>query len=270
FDRYNIGGNISVPVPPPPPTKRDPDRRGNLYSFNATKFKSRTCVSVGDIYKDEKYFMHDICLSLNTHKKKEIHEQSKDNTLTVMDNKMTDPVSKEVRQVVQLLTYVTLCGIISLFGIGANIANIIVFVKQGFKDSINISLLGLAVADLGCVITMFYSSFGYNPVFASMDLPFELQAVTYVSGGYPHIYFNRITSCITVFITFERCLCIAMPLKVKQVITHSRTKAVNVSVFGIMVIVFCPFYFVNKLEWRYDLVKNRTILGITFSKDREI
>lgn len=61
-----------------------------------------------------------------------------------------------------------------------------------------------------------------------------------------------------------------MPLKVKNIITHSRTKALNISIFGVMILVFCPFYFVNKLEWRFDPVKNRTILGITFTKHREI
>ncbi|BFZ03208.1 hypothetical protein BsWGS_06247 [Bradybaena similaris] len=118
------------------------------------------------------------------------NEENQDDP-TSQHNQVVDPVSKEVREVVQLVTYVSLCGIISLFGIGANIANIVVFMKQGFKDSINISLLGLAVADLGCLLTMFYSSFGYNPAFGSLGLPFDIQDVTYVSGGYPHVYFNR-------------------------------------------------------------------------------
>lgn len=53
-----------------------------------------------------------------------------------------DPVSDKMRVVFQVANCVVICGVISLFGIGANVANIVVFVRQGFKDSVNISLLG--------------------------------------------------------------------------------------------------------------------------------
>lgn len=53
-----------------------------------------------------------------------------------------DPVSDKMRVVFQVVNCVVLCGVTSLFGIGANVVNIVVFVKQGFKDSVNISLLG--------------------------------------------------------------------------------------------------------------------------------
>lgn len=53
-----------------------------------------------------------------------------------------DPVSDELRMMFQVVNYVVLCGSISFFGIGANIINIAVFYRQGFKDGINISLFG--------------------------------------------------------------------------------------------------------------------------------
>jgi hypothetical protein len=58
------------------------------------------------------------------------------------NNIVFDPVSIEVRHVFELANFIILCNIISLFGIGSNVANICVFVRQGFKDSINISLMG--------------------------------------------------------------------------------------------------------------------------------
>lgn len=54
----------------------------------------------------------------------------------------SDPVTKEIRQMFLDVVFVGICGFVSVLGMGANIINISVFIKQGFKDSINISLLG--------------------------------------------------------------------------------------------------------------------------------
>ncbi|CAG5120665.1 unnamed protein product, partial [Candidula unifasciata] len=84
-----------------------------------------------------------------------------------------DPVSNELREIFQVVVFCLMSGITSLFGTGANIINITIFIRQGFKDSINVSLLGLAVADLGCVLTMFWMSLGFCPLFQHADLPVQ-------------------------------------------------------------------------------------------------
>ncbi|CAG5126085.1 unnamed protein product, partial [Candidula unifasciata] len=50
-------------------------------------------------------------------------------------------VSDEALLVVQWLVYAVVCQLIDIFGTVTNIINIICFVKQGFKDPVNISLL---------------------------------------------------------------------------------------------------------------------------------
>jgi hypothetical protein len=50
--------------------------------------------------------------------------------------------SDEIAIIFQWLTFSTLCQAVAVFGIGSNIVNIICFIKQGFKDPINISFLG--------------------------------------------------------------------------------------------------------------------------------
>ncbi|CAG5120667.1 unnamed protein product, partial [Candidula unifasciata] len=102
----------------------------------------------------------------------------------------TDPVSNEVSQMFRIVLFVFICGIVSLFGIGANVTNIIVFIKQGFKDSINMSLLGLAVGDLGCALTMVWVSISFSPLLETPDINFNPSDVMYLSGGWPHACFN--------------------------------------------------------------------------------
>lgn len=72
-----------------------------------------------------------------------------DLTITTVEMKEPhnlDPVSHEVKEMFRIVLFVSICGILSLFGIGANVTNIVVFIRQGFKDSINISLLGMLIA----------------------------------------------------------------------------------------------------------------------------
>lgn len=52
-------------------------------------------------------------------------------------------------------------------------------------------LLGLAVADLASLVTMFWSSICYNPLFGHSGIPFDSIDVTYLTGGWPHACFNR-------------------------------------------------------------------------------
>lgn len=41
------------------------------------------------------------------------------------------------------VVYAVFCQIINIFGIITNIINIVCFAKQGFKDSVNISFVGM-------------------------------------------------------------------------------------------------------------------------------
>lgn len=66
----------------------------------------------------------------------------------------------------------------------------------------------------------------------------------------------------------ERCLCIAMPLKVKEIITPRRTKIIVGSIFLSMIALIIPSYSVNHLAWVYNTHQNRTILSLAYSENR--
>lgn len=53
-----------------------------------------------------------------------------------------DPASDEMRLIFQWICYTVLGQSMACFGIVTNIMNIVCFIKQGFKDPVNISLLG--------------------------------------------------------------------------------------------------------------------------------
>ncbi|XP_012941318.1 uncharacterized protein LOC101859033 [Aplysia californica] len=181
-----------------------------------------------------------------------------------------DIMSDEQWYIVQVVNGVVLCGLVSLFGVVSNIINIVVFAKQGFQDSMNISLMGLAVSDLCSLVTTIWLSICVNPLFYLSELPFDPRDIMYLTGSMPRYLFVKIATFITAFITFERCLCIAAPLKVKMVITPVRTKMIIISIYITMSILLIPFCLGHRLEWVFDFTLNATVLKTTFTAEREM
>ncbi|XP_013065800.2 N-formyl peptide receptor 3-like [Biomphalaria glabrata] len=178
-------------------------------------------------------------------------------------------VSDETRMIFQIVNFATICQAIDVFGTVTNVINAIIFARMGFNDSVNVSLFGLAISDLGCLVTLIWLNTCFNPLFNQSDIPFEAVEIQYLTAGWPHVSFTRVTSWITAFITLERCLCITIPLKVKLLITPKRVAGVVVLIFLIMVVVTLPVYYCNQFDWKYYPSKNRTLLGLVFTADRE-
>lgn len=83
-------------------------------------------------------------------------------------------------------------------------------------------------------------------------------------------FFFRVTSFVTTFVTLERCLCITVPLQVKRIITPFRTKVIIWAIFLVIILIFSPFYFVNRLEWKFDHARNKSILSLVYTQERVI
>lgn len=155
--------------------------------------------------------------------------------------------------------------ILCSFGTAGNIINVVVFCKMGFKETMNISFIGLAVADIGCLITQIWLGVLYIPPFrdlANWILPFDPADPIFrlVTAAWPHICFLRITGLVTAHATLVRCLCIAMPLKVKTLLTPRRSVAAIVSIFVAMFIMIIPVVFGSPLGWKFSPTRNRTLI----------
>ena len=177
-------------------------------------------------------------------------------------------MSHRVSVIFQVIFYCILGAAINLMGTITNIINIIVFCRQGFKESINVSLCGLAVSDLGCLLTLQWLNICFNPLFQEADLPFDPLQIEYITGGWPHVCFTRVTGLITAYVTLERCLCITMPLKVKLIMTPRLTAGFVIGSHLVMFASTAPAYKVNLPHWEWDPSRNRSILGLRFTPDK--
>lgn len=146
---------------------------------------------------------------------------------------MAEFVPDSILEIFILIDHVFLYSIFSLTGILNNVINIFVFVKMGLRDTINISLACLSVSDL-CMLTLsVLVSVSYYPV---------LQTSGFVAPKWPYFYFKRISRWIMAYITCERCLCIVLPLRVRRIITPTRTFLVIVVIILVVSVVALPAY----------------------------
>lgn len=171
-------------------------------------------------------------------------------------------LSIEAKDITLVVNYFTVCGTIACFGIIANIINIFIFSKLGYENTMNISLSGLAVSDLFVLLFLLWSNICLSPQFRNSKVSILSSEIQYLTAGWPHCLSARITCIITVFITMERCLCVVVPLKVKTLITKSRTIKVVIFIFVSQILTTTPAYYINYIDWKFFPEQNRSRLGM--------
>ncbi|KAI8752922.1 FMRFamide receptor [Biomphalaria glabrata] len=157
--------------------------------------------------------------------------------------------------------------VVGVFGIVANILNIRLFRKQGYQDGVNITLTALALSDIGALVNMLVYITMLNPLIDENGVTVSKGAIGYVSF-FLHEYFIKVSSLIITFAAVERCLCVALPLKVKRMITAKLAIAVN----GVIFIVMCLYLFVHFhimfLSWDLLPETNQTVLRFHYKSIR--
>ncbi|CAL1529878.1 unnamed protein product, partial [Lymnaea stagnalis] len=155
-----------------------------------------------------------------------------------------------------------------LFGIVGNTINILVFVKQGLRQSVNSSFFAMSISDLLGLVFQVWHNFCLNPYVDQLDAPIDFLDVQYLTAGWPNSVLVRITGWITVYVTAERCLSIAVPLKIKQIVTPRRTAAILVFIYVINIASLLPLYFSAYFSWNFYPAQNRTKFGISFRSNK--
>ncbi|XP_013089577.2 neuropeptide receptor 15-like [Biomphalaria glabrata] len=174
-------------------------------------------------------------------------------------------IDDQLAQVFFFVNYVSLGQGVNVFGILSNLLSILVFVKLGFKETSNISLLGLTISDLCSLVTLFLFNLCQTPEFYNLELPFEPYDVAFLTVGWAHVGFARVTCCLTAFIILERCLCIVLPLKVKTILQPRRTALTVIIIFPISYASIFPIYCTASLVYSFSQFRNKTLLVMAYN-----
>ncbi|KAI8796646.1 growth hormone secretagogue receptor type 1 [Biomphalaria glabrata] len=160
-----------------------------------------------------------------------------------------------------LVNHVIIDMCICVFGIVGNCLNITVFVKQGLRTSVNLSLCAMSLSDLIGLIFQVWHNFCLNPYLELAELPVDFLKVQILTAGCPNIAMTRITGWITVYITAERCLSVLLPLRIKQIVTFRRSVVILLLCYAVNLAFLMPLYSSNYLSWNFYPSLNKTMLG---------
>ncbi|GFO04153.1 chemosensory receptor a [Plakobranchus ocellatus] len=151
--------------------------------------------------------------------------------------------------------------LINICTIIANSLSIAVFVKLGFSEPSNISLTALAVCDFTLAVLYTWGILCIWLTYHNVRLPFHGLNVSFLTGSAHWTFLSSTVAWITAFISFERCLCILVPLRVRRLITPRGT---FVAMLIIILLTFCPSFFIYiryKFVWVFNPYLNLTILN---------
>ncbi|XP_059173498.1 type-1 angiotensin II receptor-like [Physella acuta] len=172
------------------------------------------------------------------------------------------------RQIVSFCLFVN--SVISPLGIIFNIINIVVFCKLGFKESTNIILVSLAVADICILMTLLGLTVNANLMAmggANFDI---LAAVAYIVLGWPNVLTTRISGCLTTYLTFERFLCVVLPLRVKTILQKKTALTFIIALCLFSVAYSVPMYLANSIGLRFNPMSNQTSVGLIVAENSDV
>ncbi|GFO36776.1 chemosensory receptor a [Plakobranchus ocellatus] len=160
-----------------------------------------------------------------------------------------------------LLFIIYTSQLLNICAIIANSLSIAVFLKLGFSEPSNISLTALAICDFTLAVLLTWTNLCFWLSYHNVHLPFHVVNVTAISGSAQWAFLSSTVAWITAFISFERCLCILLPLKVRRLITPRST---FIAMLTIILLTFCPSFFIfirHKFVWVFNPYLNVTILN---------
>ncbi|GFO49119.1 thyrotropin-releasing hormone receptor [Plakobranchus ocellatus] len=170
-------------------------------------------------------------------------------------------ISTKALEIIENLVDVFLISLLALLGIVTNILDLAVFTRQGFRDSVNISLAAIAVWDLikcVCGITIrIYGPLGWHS---------RAYRYTWKSLTTPTLVFaNYVSYVLAAYVSFERCLCVTIPFKVKSIVTPKLTFIMMIIISVVVIASFGVIFFIYDITWVYSTHFNATVAVFQFN-----
>ncbi|XP_012940693.1 uncharacterized protein LOC101851589 [Aplysia californica] len=166
--------------------------------------------------------------------------------------------TNEMRAISELVMDFIFSFVIAIVGVISNMLVIVVFAKQGFSESVNISMTTIALWDFAkCLGGAMQRMAGPIKLLSKADAE-SWTNISVVIFNYLICFSSYVTSALAAYVAVERCLCVSIPFKVKWLLTPKVTLIVCI---GISVVVFGSFvviYGIYDIYWLYNPTYNTT------------
>ncbi|XP_012936746.1 uncharacterized protein LOC101859095 [Aplysia californica] len=185
--------------------------------------------------------------------------------LLSLDRELTGIVGHEAREWFKTIVEVWICSILSALGVATNVLVIAVFTRQRFRDNISISMTAIAVWDLlkcvsGVLCRLYWAMGLEDPVLGEMWL--EVPAILL---SYLHSFMGFVSCALAAYVSMERCLCVSMPFKVKDIFTRRLTLIMMITISILVMSSFMVIFPLWEIKQVFDLDRNASTTIMVFS-----
>ncbi|XP_005109711.1 uncharacterized protein LOC101863060 [Aplysia californica] len=153
--------------------------------------------------------------------------------------------------------------LVSVVGVAMNSLSSRVFLRQDWrKNTVTATLLSLTLSDT-CVLAwslLYYGAHFLTDI--ARDQGVNLSALQSYVFAWPRSMFYDISSCTTVLVSLERCLCVALPLKVNSVLTPRRVQTILCLIWCLGLASYIPVFTSHFFVRRLEPATNMTLLTI--------
>ncbi|BFY97528.1 hypothetical protein BsWGS_00568 [Bradybaena similaris] len=168
-------------------------------------------------------------------------------------------MTTEARKISEIILDFVLSFTISNIGVVSNVLVIVVFIKQGFKESVNISMTTIAVWDLAkCLAASMQRMAGPMAVWSEADAE-SWTNISVVAFSHLICYSTYVTSVLAAYVAVERCLCVCIPFKVKWLLTPKVALAISLTISVVILGLFVVMSGIYDIIWVYSDIYNQTI-----------
>lgn len=155
-------------------------------------------------------------------------------------------------------------GVSSVVCLSGTVTNVItvIFDRQGFRTAINISFFAMALPDLVRLICQQWFNLCVNPLYLNANISLDVAKYPYITGSAQRearVVCMIIAFMIIAFTTAVRCLCVASPLHVKQIVTSRIANIYVVAVYDFS--ISCNI----RISCQFSGDTGTSILGFVFT-----
>ncbi|GFR95604.1 multitransmembrane protein [Elysia marginata] len=172
-------------------------------------------------------------------------------------------ISDSLREKYELIVGYWVVFFVSALGVITNSLVMVVFIRQGFRDSVNVSLFSIAVWDqIKCVAGVVYRLYG------PIGLVDSVSGVTWRWASRPvlvylPIFAGYVSYGMATYVSIERCLSVSMPFKVKSLVNPRLTTGAMVVLSVFILGSFSPVFFVYTVTYTFNSYYNASIPRVT-------
>ncbi|XP_035825889.1 uncharacterized protein LOC118477759 [Aplysia californica] len=174
-------------------------------------------------------------------------------------------VSTETVNFVEIIIDFFINFAISCMGVVTNILVIVVFIKQGFRDSVSVSMTTIAAWDL-----LKCWSGALQRLVGPMELLYPREAhswrnISHIVLSHTITFSTYVTSALAAYVAVERCLCVCFPLHVKWLLTRKISTFMCITISVVVFGSFCVMFGAYDLVWVWNARFNGTVAIYRYS-----